>query len=297
MAWSAKAHLQNSEAATLPSQKSQSMPPLSRQWLASSPESLAVRNLLQHNRSQGRTSAVLDRPCDVALDGMTPQHASPISNNNMTSKLLTGPKHMDSMHCLPNIDAGAKNRHGLPNHSTAHPSLHGGGSSDDDPMVAHEHAAHNQDAIVNICDAHGGSDLLDKPTQVTSDRPAAPSQSDLGIEECPARPHQGISSDIARSLLVAAKADDSEVSAEIVNQKAAKRLVLHAEALLQAEQEFTYSLIARKQLGNKILQKVGTCYPLSTLVLQTTAGEWRMKSLAGHNKESATSESRKNWNT
>ena len=89
MAWSAKAHLQNSEAATLPSQKSQSMPPLSRQWLASSPESLAVRNLLQHNRSQGRTSAVLDRPCDVALDGMTPQHASPISNNNMTSKLLT----------------------------------------------------------------------------------------------------------------------------------------------------------------------------------------------------------------
>ena len=96
---------------------------------------------------------------------------------------------------------------------------------------------------------------------------------------------------------MAAKADDSEVSAEIVNQKAAKRLVLHAEALLQAEQEFTYSLIARKQLGNKILQKVGTCYPLSTLVLQTTAGEWRMKSLAGHNKESATSESRKNWNT
>ena len=266
MAWNAKAHLQNSKTASLPSQKSQSMPPLSRQWLASSPESLAVRNVLQHNRSQGRTSAVLqlDRSCNLALDGMTLQHASPISNTNMTSKLLTGPMHMDSMHCLPNIDAGAKNCHVLPDHSTAHPSLHGGRSSDDNPMVAHEHAAHSQHAIVNICNAHGGSDVLDKPTQVTVDRPAAPSQSDLGIEECPARPHQGLSSDIARSLLVAAKADDSEGSAEVVDQEAAKRLVLHAEALLQAEQDLTYSLIARKQLGDKNSQKVGTCYPLST---------------------------------
>ena len=266
MAWNAKAYLQNSKAASLPSQKSQSMPPLSRQWLASGPESLAVRNALQHNRSQGGTSAVLqlDRSCNLALDGMTLQHASPVSNNSMTSKLLTGPMHMDSMHCLPNIDAGSKNCHVLPDHSDMHPSLHGWRSSDDNRMVAHEHAAHSQHAIVNICDAHGGSDVLDKSTQVTMDRPAAPSQSDRGIEECPARPHQGLGSDIARNLLVAAKADDSEGSAEVVDQEAAKRLILHAEALLQAEQDLTYSLIARKQLGDENLQKVGTCYPLST---------------------------------
>ena len=195
---------------------------------------------------------------------MTPQYTSPISSNNMTSVVLTAPRRMDSMHNSTVIDAGAENCHVLAGSSTAHLSLHGRKSSDDIPVMAHKHAAHDQHAPVVISDGRESNDVTDEPTQVTLDRPAAPSKSDPGIEECLTSLPQGTASGIARCLIVAAEADSSKISAEIVNLEAANGQVLPAGGLLQAERDIAYSQTSRKQLGNKDPQKVNTCDPLGT---------------------------------